>query len=340
MRISFGGGGTDLPAYYEQYGGLVVSTSIGYTFQTVLNTAPRRDVQILSAEHLAHLRCGSPEDSASNGDLRLPRAVVDFFNPKRGLLVFLASEVPPGSGLGECGALAVSMIKALSFCCGIDLAAGAAADIACQIQIDKLGMPVGKQDQLAAAFGGVNRMTFSAEGVSVEALDLAPETEEALERRLMLFFTGVSPSSSNLLHRLRQRIVDKDPNVLSRLGVLKELASGISTALEEGELPVFGELLHRSWLEKRLLTDGITNAFIDRCYQLARSHGAVGGKIGGPGGGGFLILYCPEEHQDTVIRALKPEGLDWWPLSLDRSGVQLMQAKPWQRPTWTTSPVR
>ena len=330
-RISFGGGGTDLPAYYGRHEGLVVSASIGYGFHTVLNTASGDGVQILSADHRALSKSTDCQDLILDEGLQLPSTVIDFFNPRKGLVVFLASEVPPGSGLGVCGALTVSMIKALSFWCGIDLEPAATADIACQIQIDRLEMPVGRQDQYAAAFGGLNQIRFSSEGVSVEPLRLAPETKETLEERLMLFFAGVSRSSSDILHHLRQGILDNNDEVLSRLGTIKELASKIGSALEEGDLPRFGELLHRSWLEKQHLVGGITTPLIDQCYRTAREHGAEGGKISGAGGGGFLLLYCGKERQDGVTEALERLGLRRWPLTLDHQGVQLMQVTPWQR---------
>lgn len=147
----------------------------------------------------------------------------------------------------------------------------------------------------------------------------------------MLFFAGVSRSSSDILHHLRQGILDKDDEMLRRLGAIKALASDIGDALEKGDLPLFGELLHRSWREKRQLVGGITNPFIDECYQTARDNGAEGGKISGAGGGGFLLLYCAKEYQENVTEALEGLGLRRWPLALDRQGVQLMQATPWQR---------
>jgi D-glycero-alpha-D-manno-heptose-7-phosphate kinase len=192
-------------------------------------------------------------------------------------------------------------------------------------------MPVGKQDQYAAAFGGPNRIRFSPEGVVVEPLRLPPGTRDALQEGLMLFFTGVSRSSSNILHHLRQGILDNDDEVLDRLKTIKTLASEIGNALEQGDLSLFGDLLDCSWTEKRQLIKGITNTFIDECYQAARENGATGGKIGGAGGGGFLILYCPREDQARVTESLEALGLQRWPLTLDREGVQLMQARPWQR---------
>lgn len=330
-RISFGGGGTDLPAYYERHGGLVVSATVDYAFHTLLEHSPRDGVQIRAADHRAHSHDPACQDLILDENLQLPNAVVDFFQPCNGLTVSLASEVPPGSGLGVCGSMTVSMIKALSFWCGIDLDPAAAADIACRIQIDEVGMPVGKQDQYAAAFGGLNAIEFSRSGVKVQPLILPPGVEDVLQERLMLFFTGISKSSSSILQHLREKVARDDPETLKALARIKVLAGDTGRALEQGDLVLFGELLHNSWTEKRQLVDGITNTFIDQCYQAARDRGATGGKISGAGGGGFLVLYCPEEYQDGVTESMEALGLRRWRLTLEHSGVQLMQARPWQR---------
>lgn len=341
LRVSFGGDGTGLSAYYEKHEGLAVTTSIGYAFHTTLTSSPADGVQILSTDHRA------PSNTPVCGDLntdqahQLARAIVDFFNPQKGGTVFLASQVPSGAGLGACGALTVSMIKALSFWCGIDLEPGAAADIACRIQVDHMGVVLGSQDPYAVAFGGTNRIEFSADGVVVEPLNMPAGTEEALQERLMLFFAHVSGSSSEILRRLRQSVLKEDDQTLRRLTTIKALASEVSDALEQGNLPAVGELLHRSWMEKRHLTQGVTDDFIDRCYEAARACGALGGKMCGAGGGGFLMLYCAEEHQDEVTAALEALGLRKWPLTLDRTGVRLLEAKPWRRlgssePGWST----
>lgn len=343
MRLSFCGGGTDLPAYYEHHGALVVSTSIRYGFHAMLSTAPSDGVQILSADHRALCNPPTRDNVNQDEDLHLPRAVVDFFQPRDGLVIFLASEIPSGCGLGTCGAMTVSMIKALSFWCGVDLEPAAAAHIACQIQIDRLDVSLGREDLYAAAFGGTNRIKFSPDGVVVEPLRMRPGTEDALQERLMLFFTGVSQPSSDIRRRLRQEVLDRNDRVLGRLGTIKTLAAEMGTVLEEGDLRALGELLHRSWMEKRELVRGVTSAFIDQCYEAARSQGATGGKICGAGGGGFLLLCCPKRHQDRVTEAMEALGLRRWPLALDRRGVQLMQARPWHRLSsdtvrWETTP--
>jgi len=332
VRISFGGGGTDLPAYYERYGGLVISTAISYYVYTILTPGWPDGVQIISADYRALCQGPTCEDLIWDGDLRLPKAITYYFNLRDGLNVFLASQVPPGTGLGSSGSVAVSMIKALAFWCGLDLGPAEVAELACYIEIEKLGMPVGKQDQYAAAFGGLNCITFSRDGVTVEPLRVSSRTREELEKGLMIFFTGTSRQSSTILRRQKQASQRRDGATIRRLDAIKELGLEIRAVLEEGDLETFGDLLHRSWMEKRQLTEGISNSFLDQCYQTARENGALGGKVTGAGGGGFLMLYCPEDRQEAVAEALEGLGLQHRHFMLEDQGVQVMQTTSWARP--------
>ncbi|MFQ6101252.1 MAG: GHMP kinase [Anaerolineae bacterium] len=332
VRISFGGGGTDLPAYYERYGGMVVSTTISYYVYTTLTPGWPGGVQIISADYRALCQRPTCEDLIWNGDLRLPKAITYYFNLRDGLTIFLASQVPPGTGLGSSGSVAVSMIKALAFWCGLDLGPAEVAEQACYIEMEKLGMPVGKQDQYAAAFGGLNCITFSRDGVTVEPLQVPAGTLEALEEGLMLFFTGTSRQSSTILRRQKQASQQGDRETVRRLDAIKELGLEVRAALERGDVEAFGDLLHRSWMEKRRLTEGITNPFLDQCYQVARENGALGGKVTGAGGGGFLMLYCPVDRHEAITGALTRLGLQRRPFMLEDQGVQVMQAVPWLGP--------
>jgi len=331
VRVSFGGGGSDLPSYYERYGGLVVSATIRYYVYTILTPSNSDDIQVIYTDHQPAAQAGACEGLIWNRDLGLPKAIARHFNIRRGLTIFLASQVPPGTGLGLSGSVAVSMIKALAFSSGLDLGPKEVAELACYIEIDKMQMPVGKQDQYAAAYGGLNCITFSKENVSVEPLCLLPEVRLALEENLMLFFSGVSPHSSSILQRQKQAARKADKVFVRRLGVIKELGLGMRVALESSDLETFGELLHRSWLIKRELVKGITNPLLDRCYEVALVNGALGGKVTGAGGGGFLMLYCPRDQQKAVTDALGELGVERWPLTLTEEGVQIMQFVPWSR---------
>lgn len=331
VRISFGGGGTDIPAYYEKHGGFVVSATINYYVYTILTPGQPDGVQIFSADYRSFTQRPICEDLIWDGDLSLPKAIVYYFNIRDGLTVFLASQVPPGTGLGSSGSVAVSMIKALAFWCGLDLGPKEVAELACFIEIHKLGMPVGKQDQYAAALGGLNCFTFLRDDVRVEPLRMPPQARQELERGLMLFFTGISRQSSTILKRQQEASRKGDRETIRRLTAIKELGQEIRRALENGDLWAFGELLHRSWLEKRRVTEGITNPELDRCYEVAREAGALGGKVTGAGGGGFLMLFCPPTHQDAVTEALVALGLQRRPFAFENEGVQIMQGIPWTR---------
>jgi len=329
VRISFGGGGTDLPAYYERHGGLVVSTAINFYVYTMLTPTRPNGVDIISADYRALCQRPTCEDLIWDGDLSLPKAITYYFNVRDGVKIFLASQVPPGTGLGSSGSVAVSMIKALALWCGLDLGPAEVAELACYIEIEKMGMPVGKQDQYAASFGGLNFITFDGDGVDVEPLNVTGETRKGLEEGLMLFFTGTSRKSSTILRHQRKASQEQDDATIRRLDEIKALGLEIKQALEAGDLQAFGDLLHRSWMQKRRLAEGVTNSDIDQWYQTALEHGAWGGKVSGAGGGGFMMLFCPVERQPAVTEALEGMGLRRREFMFDNEGVKVMQGVPW-----------
>src|SRR5689334_46499 len=192
MRISFGGGGTDLEAYYARYGGMVVSSAINKYFYAIITTDETDDLQVISADYRSLFRHTPYKDLFWDGDLALPKAVLHHFGIRRGINLFVASEVPPGTGLGSSSAAAVTMIRAISTLLEQPMTKQQVAELASYIEIEKMGMPIGKQDQYASAFGGFNRITFRSQGVTVEPLRIDPYVRQALERRLLLFFTGSS----------------------------------------------------------------------------------------------------------------------------------------------------
>ena len=334
VRISFGGGGTDLPSFYGQFGGLVISTTINHYVYAILTAGSREAVQIVSADYHTFWR-QSLKSLIWDGDLALPRAIVHEFDLHRGLDIFLASQIPPGTGLGSSGSVAVCLINGLAAWQGISLTPYEVAERACYIEIQKMGMPVGKQDQYAAAFGGLNCITFSAGGVTVVPLEIPELTLQTLERRLMLFFTGSSRQSSNILRYQKQKGEQGDERVIKRLLAIKDLALEIRWALEGGDLDAFGELLHSSWVQKRSLAPNISNDTINEVYEAARSKGAIGGKITGAGGGGFLLLYCPELYQPAVTETLEGMGLRRMGFAFDTHGAQVMQTG---EALWMTAP--
>jgi D-glycero-alpha-D-manno-heptose-7-phosphate kinase len=324
MRISFGGGGTDLEAYYAKYGGMVVSAAINKYFYTVITSDDADDLQVISADYRSLFRHSPYRDLFWDGDLALPKAILHQFGIRRGLNLFVASEVPPGTGLGSSSAAAVTLVRALSTLTEQPMTKQQVAELACSIEITKMGMPIGKQDQYAAAFGGLNAMTFSSEGVTVEPLRLEREVQEALGRRLLLFFTGSSRESTSILTHQRKATEERDEGVLQALHNIKGVASQMRACLEQGDLDEFARLLAFSWQEKRRLAPNLSTGVIDEYYRLALHHGALAGKITGAGGGGFLLLYCPEAKQDAVTEALEEQGLKRMNFHFDYAGATVL----------------
>ena len=324
MRISFGGGGTDLEAYYAKYGGLVISSAINKYFYAVITTDESDDLQVISADYRSLFRHSPYNDLFWDGDLALPKAILHHFGIRRGINLFVASEVPPGTGLGSSSAAAVTMVRAISTLVEQPLTKQQVAELASYIEIGKMGMPIGKQDQYASAFGGLNKITFSNEGVTVEPLHIDLDVRKTLERRLMLFFTGSSRESTSILKHQRKSTQDRDEVVLQALHNIKRVAVDVQSCLERGDLDEFARLLDYAWQEKRRLAPGLSTGFIDELYTLALEKGASAGKITGAGGGGFLMLYCHEEAQDTVTGALEERGLKRMNFHFDQQGATVL----------------
>lgn len=324
VRISFGGGGTDLEAYYARHGGLVVSAAINKYFYVITSAVSSDSVQIFSSDYGLFEHHNATEHLIWNGNLALPKTVVDHFGLKRGLHVFLASEIPPGTGLGSSSTVAVALVQAFSTLCEQSLSRQQVAEISAQIEIEKMGMPIGKQDQYAAACGGLNVFTFRREGVRVEPLNLSDKSTRELESSLLLFFLGTSRKSSQILREQKASSESGRPEVLESLHAIKARAMETREALEAGDLEWFGELLHSSWQSKKRLANGITNSFIDQCYDAALECGALGGKVTGAGGGGFLMLCCPEARRPQVVDAMEARGLQQMEFKFDHQGVKIL----------------
>ena len=324
VRISFAGGGTDLEAYYGKHGGFVVSAAINRYFYAFLSANPDGSMQVTSSDYRTFHRHSTGDEPLWDSTLSLPRAILDHFDIRSGVSLFLASEVPPGTGLGSSSAVAVAIVKALSVACGNMRSPAEVAELACYIEIEKLGNPIGKQDQYAAAFGGLNAITFGKEGVSVEPLRIRPETRHTLETNVLLFFVGATHVSSHILSEQRTASAREDPDVISALHAIKQVALEVRDCFEQDDLERFGALLDLNWQNKKRLAPGITTPLIDRCYKLALANGALGGKITGAGGGGFLMLYCDEEHQERVTNALAAQGLRRMGFRFDTGGARIL----------------
>jgi len=327
VRLSFGGGGTDLEAYYAAHGGFVVSAAISRYAYVTARVPGDRSIRINSADYRLWETFEPGVLPPVAEPLSLPKAAIEAFLSagirETGIDLFLASEVPPGTGLGSSSAMAVALVHALAATTGGELDAASAAGRACGLEIERLGMPIGKQDQYASAFGGLNAIELTAHGVDVQRLPLGPSLAAALDERLLLFATGHSRQAASIL-REQQADTRTKPAVLEALHTIKSLAYDMAEALVVGDLDLFGLLLHRGWQEKRRLSSRISSPEIDEWYDAARQAGALGGKIAGAGGGGFLLLYCPPAGQAPVRAAMAERGLRELRFEIDWQGARVL----------------
>jgi D-glycero-alpha-D-manno-heptose-7-phosphate kinase len=325
LRISYAGGGTDLEAYFRRHGGLVVSATINRYFYVFISVNGTGSIQVTSSDYKTFFRHerGSPF-TWETGELALPRAILHEFGVFGGVSIFLASEVPPGTGLGSSSSVAVAVVKALSVLTGREMDPHQIADTAAQVEIQKLGSPIGFQDQFAASYGGLNAMYFSEDGVRVEPVQCTLETRRRLEECTMLFFTGVARSASQILHEQRRSSELEDETVIRSLDAIKAAALATRAALERGDTRRVGTIMHESWQHKKRLATGISNPKIDAAYDAAVRAGALGGKVAGAGGGGFLLIYCEPSQQEAVTRALERHDLARVDFHFDYGGATVL----------------
>jgi D-glycero-alpha-D-manno-heptose-7-phosphate kinase len=332
VRISFGGGGTDLPSYYERHGGAVLSAAIDKYFYTILGNRTDGRIQIISSD----LRLmetwsdiGGINVRESGTALVIPLAVLKELGCEVAVDLFLASEIPPGTGLGSSASVGVSVLQAMATYLKIPLSKHQLAEKAFHIAAEVLGKPVGKQDEYASAFGGLNFITFARDGsTAVEPLELEAEVLAALQQRLMLFFTGSTHDSWTILQEQDAANRTPDGPAVKSLHRIRDLAESMRHALLGADLAEFGKLLHEGWEHKKRISDRISNPEIDRLYALARKYGAGGGKITGAGGGGFMLLYCEQEHQPAVRRAFAAEGINEMHFGFDFVGSRVLVNDP------------
>ncbi len=331
LRIGLAGGGTDLPAYADNHEGLVVSTTIDRFVYVILTHTRKSSLQITAADANSMLsRRDHLFDSALfwGADYRLPLEILDYFGIKGGRRIFIASEVPPGTGLGSSSATAVALIRAIDADLTLRLSPREIADIACHVEIDRMQMPIGRQDQYATAFGGLNVLRFTMNSTEIEALRVPEHYHRELESRILLFFTGRRRRSTDILENQRKATMEADSLTLESLHEIKRLATRMIDAIRAGDFEAVGLLLDASWRQKRQLASGVSTPEIDQWYAEAQQAGATGGKITGAGGGGFLMLYAEPDQRASVIRRMSELGLVWVDTSFDRQGAVPLLAIP------------
>jgi D-glycero-alpha-D-manno-heptose-7-phosphate kinase len=295
FRVSFVGGGTDLPAFYEYEPGAVLSSAVDkYMFITV----NRRFDDTIRISYRKTEIVGSREEI----EHPIVRACLEYTDLGRGLEITSMADLPAGSGMGSSSSFTVGLLNALWAWKGRHVSAEELAKQACEIEIDILKEPIGRQDQYAAAFGGLNTIRFNADhSVFTNPVIVQRGTLEALNQHLLMFYTGQTRSASSILSEQSKATIDR----MSILRQMRDQVDELAGVLIDGSrLDRFGEMLHEGWLLKRQITGGITNPDIDAAYDRALSAGALGGKLLGAGGGGFLLFYVAPHKQNQVSRSL------------------------------------
>jgi D-glycero-alpha-D-manno-heptose-7-phosphate kinase len=317
LRISLGGGGTDLPSYYKDHTGFILAAAIDkYVYITLHETF----VQRLS------VRYSKTEIVESVEDLQHPIArealrMMDIRQPH--IDIASMADVPAGTGLGSSGSFSTALLRVLHAYRRVFVSPQRLARKACEIEIDILKEPVGKQDPYIAACGGISQFTFHPDGeVDVAPLELHSDTTAALEENLLLFFTGVSRAASAILSDQDAKTRQNDDKMVDNLHFTKKLGYESKDALERGNLHKFADLMNVHWEHKRNRSDGMSNPDIDAWYSLARANGALGGKLIGAGGGGFLMFYA--EDKDRLRKAMRAAGLMEMRFRFDFHGTSIV----------------
>lgn len=317
VRISLGGGGTDLRSYYSKYGGFLIAGAID---KYVFISANKRFYDSIRLSYSQTEIINSVEEIKH----RIFREALKFLNLNNGIELVSIADVPANCGLGSSSSFTVSLLNALHAYKREFISQKQLAEEACYIEIEVLGEPIGKQDQYISAFGEVTMLTFERDGnVIVEPVKMSEEALDELERNILLFHTGIERSASEILSEQNEKSKRDEARVIETLHQIKKIGLETKKVFERGNLDRFGELLDVHWQTKKHLSKKVSNSFIDDCYETAMRNGALGGKIMGAGGGGFFMFYCSEDHA-KLTNALKKKGLKAMRFRFDFEGAKIL----------------
>lgn len=314
MRVSFAGGGSDLPSYYEHDGGAVLSTSIDKYVYLAVHKYFYPNKTLLKYSKTEEVDC---YDDIKHPIFRECLSMLDL----HGLDISSMADVPAGTGLGSSSSFTVSLLNVLHAYKHEAVGPEYLASKACEIEIERLGDPIGKQDQYAAAYGGLNFIKFNYDGsVDVEKVVMDPMAKAQLDRNLLMIYTGGTRSANAIL--AQQNKAMSDAHKRDTIRQMVALAYDLKSVLEQNDIDDFGRILHEGWMLKQTLSGGISNSGIAELYAKGLDAGALGGKLLGAGGSGFLLFYCPEERQPQFRK--KMEGLFELPFHFDNTGSTII----------------
>jgi D-glycero-alpha-D-manno-heptose-7-phosphate kinase len=318
VRFSLGGGGSDLPSYYQRYGGFVVSAAIDHY---VYVTANRR---FYDSIRLAYSETEITPDVAS---IRHPifREALRMAGIERGIELTSVADLPSNSGLGSSSSFTVALLNALYTYKRNFVSSARLAEDACKLEMERLGEPVGKQDQYIAAFGNVTALTIDTDGtVHVEPVPVRDEVLDELQNNLLIMYTGIERPAKIVLREQGERVVSNDSATVAGMHRIKALGHDVYDLLVKGQVDRYGELLHEHWQNKKKLASKMSDERLDEYYDAARRAGAIGGKLIGAGGGGFFMLYVRPAEKRAVLDTLTARGLRPLRFGFDLDGAKIV----------------
>ena len=318
FRVTLGGGGTDLPSFYSQFGGFIFSFAIDKYMFIYVN----RPI----VDDLIRIKYSKSETVSSLNQVEhdIARACMEKAGITKGLEITSMADIPSGSGLGSSSTYTVGLLNALHAMNRDYISLHDLAEEACYIEMDKLNKPMGKQDQYLAAFGGLTILEIARDGnVVVKKANITYDTIERLRRNLLMFYTGKQRLNKDILGAQDKSTQQGEKQVLESLHYIKESGYKILEIVESGNITELGKMFDEHWQYKKKLAKGITNPHFDRIYELAKKNGALGGKISGAGGGGFFTFYC-EENQDKLRSLMKTEGMLELKYDFDFEGTKIL----------------
>ena len=330
LRISFGGGGTDISPYKDEKGGLVLNATIDKYAYGTLKTKNERNITVTSLDYDIVAKYNLDDDFKYDGELDLVKAVIKNLNNNnnnKGFDFFIHSEAPPGSGLGSSSTMVVALIGLLKHYHRLPLINYEIADVAYKIEREDLGIKGGFQDQYAAVFGGFNFIEFGPSNVIVNPLRIPQDVINELEYKMLLCYTGKTRLSANIIKTQINNYVRRERDVVRAMDLLKQNAVDMKNALLQNRLDDFGYSLHDAWLHKKQMAKQITDPQINNFYEVARKNGALGGKISGAGGGGFMMFYCEFDKKHIVAEELEKLGAEVVPFSFVSHGLQTWEVR-------------
>jgi D-glycero-alpha-D-manno-heptose-7-phosphate kinase len=324
VRISLAGGGTDMPEYYEKYGGNVVSSTISLFTYLMIKSRKDNSFQAFSTDFEIHQSKTSYKKLKAKAGMEIAVSVIKHLNFKKGADFVIESDVQPGSGLGASSSLTVNFMNTISKLQNKNFSKKQIAEKAFFVERNMLLHPIGKQDDYIASHGGLNFIKFTKNNTTVTPIKLNKSTSDELQNNLLLFFIGTTRKSSTVLSKQLKKTKNLETKTLDSLHKVNQLGKDLYNHLKKSDLDKVGTILHEGWMEKRNFTKEVSNSKIDKIYSNGIKKGAIGGKLTGAGAGGHMLFYCENKKQKSVINEMERLGLTYVDFKLYDDGPKVL----------------